>query len=157
MADAHLVLPFYCLENLAVVGGEIVVEEPQILMDDICLQLGRVGDVESRFGLGKTAVPVVDNLAGKQIVPHAGGVAVIALKMLHYLGKPGGEVVQIPKQQVKVNAVAESAIVFQLPEVVAVFHIGGIFAQDLPAGLLGNGSGAVKINIIIGRLVKITA
>ena len=149
VADAYLILPFYGLENLTVIGGKIAVKKPQILMDDVFFQPGRVGDIKTFFGFSKTAIPIVNDFAGQQVMPHAGGVTVVSLETLYHIGNTGGEIIQIPEQQVEVNAVVQSAVVFQLPEVVAVFHVGSIFTQDFPTDFFRNGSGAVKIDVIV--------
>ena len=149
VADAYLILPFCGLENLTVIGGKIAVKKPQILMDDVFFQPGRVGDIKTFFGFSKSAIPIVNDFTGQQVVPHTGGVTVVGLEMLYHIGNTGGEIIQIPEQQVEVNAVVQSTVVFQLPEVVAVFHIGGIFTQDFPTGFFRDGRGAIKINVIV--------
>ena len=91
MVDAGPVFPADRLAQLRVIGGQISGEKTQIAPDNILPQRLRVWHIEALPQGGVAAVPVIEDAAVQQIVPHTGGISVsggIALHhRCHVLGK----------------------------------------------------------------------
>lgn len=62
----------------------------------------------------------------------------------------GREPIQVAVQQVQIHTVAERAVVFVLPVVVADLHDRAIAGEQCPARLFVNRCGAVEIHVVVG-------
>ena len=153
VVDAHHIAPLCRLGDLSLVGGQGAPQQPPVPFDNALPQQGRVGHVEPRLHRRQASVPVVEDLAGEQIVPHAGGVPVPALAVLHHGGHVLDEIVQIAVKNVNINAVLQRAVVLVLPEVVADLHVPAVPAQKFPPDLLRHRGGAVEVDVVVGRFV----
>ena len=66
----------------------------------------------------------------------------------------GNKIIQIPEQQIEIDAVVQRAVILQLPVMVAVFYIGCVFTQNLLTDILGDRGGAVEIDVVVRFFVE---
>ena len=149
MVDAGPVFPADRLAQLRIIGGQISGEQTQIAPDNILPQRLRVWHIEALPQGGVAAVPVIENAAVQQIVPHTGGVAVTRVMQLCHRGNVPGEGIQIPVENVNGDAIQQDAVVLQFPEVIAQLHMTADQAKDLPAGLRRRNFRTVDIEIVV--------
>ena len=58
-------------------------------------------------------------------MPHAGGIGILPLIFFHDSSYTGNKVIKITVKDIKINAVLENSVIFQFPEVIAVFYTAG--------------------------------
>ena len=155
MVDADRVRAGQGLFQLAVIGGQGLMEKPPVVGDHVLPQQRGVGHVKAGLGPGQPPVPVIENPAGAQVVPHAGGVAVPGLAPLHHVRHILYKFVQVSVEQVNVHAAGQRAVVLVLPEAVAQLHPAAEGGQQVPPDLLRDLPPAVEVHVVVGCLVVV--
>jgi hypothetical protein len=139
--------------NLQLIGGEGTVEEFAVTGDNFLSQTGRIGYVKALLCCGQPAAGIIENSTGSQIMPHAGCVAISCAAVFHNTGNIFSKIIQIPVENVDVNAILKGTVILIFPEMITDFHVGAVPTQNLASDFLRNRSSAVKINIVVRLFV----
>ena len=124
------------------------------MRNDIAAQLLGIRNRILLLKAGQPAVPVIDNPAVDQVVPHTGGIAIVCLPVIDHRRNARDKIIQTAVDQIKIRPAVQRAIVLVLPKMVADLHArAGIGKQLLPERLR-YGSGHVDVNIVIGCGIK---
>ena len=99
--------------------------------------------------LSIASLAVKDNLAVEQIVPHSCRVAIVSLMFQDHRFHFPTKIIQITVDKLNLNAILEHAVIFQLPELIAILHVRTILIQHRLTLVHCQRLSQININIVV--------
>ena len=128
--NAVEVAPLRRLDYLSVIRGQRAVQKPHIIFYYVFSEFGGVGDVKTFFGFLKPAVPVKNNFACSEVVPHTGSVRVARIMLFGNFGNIVYEVVKISIQNINIRAVFKYTVILGFPKMITKLNYLAILAEN---------------------------